>query len=270
MEFPEKEEAFDAAAVNAALVGTRFAYRLQHFATIGSTNVVLLEEASKGAPEGIVYVADEQTAGRGRGGHTWHSIPGDGLYVSALVKPELPLSEALWISLATGLAAQTAIREVSGVHVDLRWPNDLLVGTKKCGGILVESAVDTETHSRLRYAVIGIGININHAQFPEELAVLGTSLRIESGRKQSRSAVLVALLRALDLELNHLEHGGAASDLLRRFTNASTWVAGKRVNVPEQGRYTGTTAGLNEQGFLLVNGDDGVRRTVLSGGVREL
>ena len=270
MDVPEKEEPFDAAAVNAALVGTRFAHRLQHFATISSTNALLLDEAVNGTSEGTVYVADEQTAGRGRGGHTWHSIPGDGLYVSALVKPDVPLSEALWISLATGLAAQTAVREVSGVHLDLRWPNDLLLGTKKCGGILVESAVDTETHSRLRHAVIGVGININHAHFPEELAGLATSLRIESGLKQSRVAVLIALLRALDLELGHLERGGAGTDLHARFTDASTWVKGKRVNVPEQGGYTGTTAGLDEHGFLLVNSDDGVRRTVLSGGVREI
>ncbi len=270
MGLPGKEETFDAAAVNASLVGTRFAHKVQHFATIGSTNVTMLEEAAKGAPEGTVYVADEQTAGRGRGGHTWHSIPGDGLYVSALVKPEVPLSEALWISLATGLAAQTAVREVSGVHLDLRWPNDLLVADKKCGGILVESAVDTETHSRLRYAVVGVGININHAEFPAELAALATSLRLQSERPQSRSAVLVALLRALDLELSKLEAGGAAVELLPRFTDASTWVRGKRVNVPEQGGYTGTTAGLNEHGFLLVDSDDGVQRMVLSGGVREL
>ena len=206
----------------------------------------------------------------GRGGHSWHSSPGDGLYVSALVKPDLPLSEALWISLATGLAAQAAVKEVSGVRLDLRWPNDLLIGTKKCGGILVESAVDTETHSRLRYAVIGVGINIHHAQFPDELAALATSLRLASGKRQVRGAVLVALLRALDLEMNRLEQRNGAAELLRRFTDASTWVRGKHVGVPEQGGYTGTTAGLNEHGFLLVDGDDGVRRTVLSGGVREL
>ena len=179
MDVDAKEDSFQANAVNAALVGTRFGHKLQHFATIDSTNAQLLQKAAEGAPEGTVFVADEQTAGRGRGGHTWHSIPGDGLYVSALVKPDLPLSEALWISLATGLAAQAAVREVSGVELDLRWPNDLLAGTKKCGGILVESAVDTETHSRLRYAVIGVGININHAQFPEDLVTLATSLRLE-------------------------------------------------------------------------------------------
>ncbi len=265
-----QEQVFHATTINASLVGTRFARRLQHFATVGSTNALLLEDAANGAPEGNVYVADEQTAGRGRGGHTWHSTPGDGLYVSALIKPELPLSEALLISLATGLAAQAAVREACGLVLDLRWPNDLLVGTRKCGGILVESVVDAERPSRLRYAVIGVGININHAEFPEELAGLATSLRIETAREQSRGAVLLNLLRKLDLEMSTLEYAGGAQALLQRFTVASSWVSGKRVQVPEQGGYTGTTAGLNEHGFLLVDSDDGVQRTVLSGGVREL
>lgn len=261
---------FDIAAVNAALVGTRFGRKLRHFASVASTNTLLLEAAANGAPEGTVFVADEQTAGRGRGGHNWHSSPGEGLYVSALVQPSLPLDKALWTSLATGLAAQVAVLETSGLTVDLRWPNDLLLNGKKCGGILVETAVEGERNSTLRYAVIGIGINVDHAGFPEELRDLATSLRIESGRMQDRAALLIALLRALDREMTLLEEGRACNGLLRRFAKASTWTEGKRVSVPEQGGYTGITAGLNGQGFLRVASDDGVLRTVISGGVREL
>jgi len=261
----------DVAAINAALVGTRFAGKVRHFATVGSTNAMLLEEAAAGAAEGTVFVADEQTAGRGRGGHSWHSTPGDGLYVSVLAKPGLPLRETLWISLATGLAVQSAIRPATGLAVDIRWPNDLLLGGRKCGGILVETAVEPERSALLRYAVIGIGVNVNHARFPEELTTLATSLRMESGAAQSRSTLLVALLRALDRELLLLEeaHAQGGGTLLERFALASSWVSGKRVSVPEQGGYTGVTAGLDAQGFLRVAGDDGVLRTVLSGGVRE-
>ena len=261
----------DITKVRAALVGTRFSGKLQHFSAVGSTNAMLLEEAAAGAAEGTVFVADEQTAGRGRGGHSWHSAPGEGLYVSVLAKPTLPLREALWISLATGLAVQRAVHSAAGASVDIRWPNDLLLEGKKCGGILVETAVEPDRVSMLRYAVIGIGVNVNHASFPEELAVLATSLRIATGQEQSRDALLVALLRALDQELAVLEDPTAAEEsaLLERFAAASSWVSGKRVNVPEQGGYTGVTAGLDTHGFLLVDGDDGVRRTVLSGGVRE-
>jgi BirA family biotin operon repressor/biotin-[acetyl-CoA-carboxylase] ligase len=263
---------FDVGAVNKALVGTRFAHKLRHFASVTSTNVLLLQEATEGAAEGTVLVADEQTAGRGRGGHAWHSSAGDGLYLSALTRPGLPLQDVLRISLATGLAAQRAIEETVRVRVDLRWPNDLLVGKRKCGGILVETSVDGERPSTLRYAVIGIGINVNHAGFPPELAELATSLRMERRAEQDRGALLVALLRALDRELAQLEEAGSAEgeELLDRFAAASSWVEGKRVSVPEQGGYTGVTAGLDPWGFLRVASDDGVLRTVLSGGVREI
>jgi BirA family biotin operon repressor/biotin-[acetyl-CoA-carboxylase] ligase len=197
----------------------------------------------------------------------WHSAAGDGLYVSALAKPSLQLREALLLSLAAGLAAQAAIRAVTGLSIDLRWPNDLMLETRKLGGILVETAVEPDSSATLRYAVIGIGVNLNQASFPGELATLATSLRIATGQDQSRAVLLTALLRALDFELMQLET--QHPDLLARFTAASSWVCGKRVQVPEQGGYFGATAGLDARGFLLVDADDGTRRTVLSGGVRE-
>ena len=269
-------EPLNPVALRAALVGTRFPARLHHFPTAESTNTLLLEAAANGAPEGTVYLADAQTRGRGRGGHIWHSSPGDGLYLSVLAKPALPLREALWISLATGLAAKCAIRSTTGLTLDIRWPNDLLLPqssgpAKKLGGILVETAMrpaaSPDQDALLRYAVIGIGLNLNHASFPPELDSIATSLRIATGQPQSRNALLIALLRALDFELNQLE--AHAPDLLTRFTAASTWVRGKRVHVPEQGGYTGTTAGLDPNGYLLVDADDHTQRTVLSGGVRE-
>ena len=264
----ESPDDFDVLAVQRALVGTRFGGHLRQFATVESTNTLLMAEAAAGAADGTVYLADEQTAGRGRGGHSWHSAPGDGLYVSALVRAALPMREALWISLATGLAAQAAIREASGLHADIRWPNDLLLetgrGSRKLGGILVETALDGEA---LRYAVIGVGINTRHAALPADVAATATSLSRETGRAIGHSAVLVALLRALDLELAQMESG--RRDLLERFTAGSSWVRGKRVTVPEAGGYTGTTDGLNADGFLQVLDDNGTLRTVLSGGVRE-
>jgi BirA family transcriptional regulator, biotin operon repressor / biotin---[acetyl-CoA-carboxylase] ligase len=262
--------AFDLQVVEAGIVGTEFAGRVMHFPSVGSTNVLALEAAQTGA-RGGVWVADEQTAGRGRGGHGWHSVVGDGLYVSVLVTPSLPMTTALTISLATGLAAQAAIAEVTGLNVDIRWPNDLLVGRRKCGGILVETAVSASQDGQpamLRYAVIGVGINLNHESFPAEIEAVATSLRRESGERVSREALLAALLRRLDVEVGLLSVNG--SELLERFAEASSWVRGKRVRVDEGGGYTGVTAGLDARGFLLVDGDDGLRRTVLSGGVREL
>jgi BirA family biotin operon repressor/biotin-[acetyl-CoA-carboxylase] ligase len=259
--------------IRSSLVGTRFAAHLHHFPAIDSTNTALLLAAAKGAREGTVYLADEQTAGRGRGGHAWHSAPGEGLYLSVLVRPSLYLRDALLLSLATGLAASQALADVSGTAIDIRWPNDLMLNSKKLGGILVETAVEPGDEPRLRYAVIGIGLNLHHAAFSPELAALATSLAIEqfavSRPRALRTPLVIALLRALDLELTNLESGDTIPALLERFTAASTWARGKHVEVPEAGGYTGVTAGLNAKGYLLVDTVDGARHTVLSGGVRE-
>ena len=261
---PRSSQMLNLQQIEAAITGTQFATHLVHLPSTPSTNTLALEAAQAGAETGV-WVADEQTAGRGRGGHTWHSQAGEGLYVSVLIRPTLPMKHALWLSLATGLAAQSAIAKVCHVTPDLRWPNDLLLGECKLGGILVETAV-IQT-SALRHAVIGVGINVNHAAFPPELADAATSLRLATGQPQAREPLLIALLTALDRELILLQQ--PAPDILSRFAAASTYVLGKRVHVAEQGGYTGLTAGLDAAGFLLVD-DDGTRRTVLSGGVRAL
>ena len=255
------------------LAGTWFSGRVMHFPSVASTSLLALDAALSGA-RGGVYVADEQTAGRGRGDHKWNSTQLDGLYMSALVTPPIPMDMALWLPLATALAAQTAIREVTGLEVDIRWPNDLLLNDRKCAGILVESTsmtADPGTSPMLRYAVIGVGININQKSFPPDLDTVATSLRIAGGAA-TREVLLVALLRALDYEIRSLieQYRGTWNGLglLERFAAASSWVRGKRVHVAEGGGYTGVTDGLDARGFLRVTGEDGVLRTVLSGGVR--
>ncbi len=282
---PRVTPSIDVAEVNRALRHTRLGGSVQHFPVVLSTNDLALEAAMRGGTCGV-WVADAQTAGRGRGGHAWHSAPGDGLYVSALFTPRLP-AWAAHLSLITGLAAWEAILEVSGLVTDIRWPNDLVTRqdpdgrkSKKLGGILVETAalpmagLGAGESSPLRYAVIGVGINVAHREFPEDLAAVATSLRREGWAEPDRQALLIALLVKIDGYVAALERdfaaGGDGQGILARLTQASTWLCGKRVSVPEDGGYTGTTAGLDERGFLLVDGDDGTRRAVRSGGVREL
>jgi BirA family biotin operon repressor/biotin-[acetyl-CoA-carboxylase] ligase len=268
-------DSFNVSAVLAALTGTTFAGRLQHLVSVDSTNLLALTQAQAGAPHGSVWVADEQTAGRGRSGHEWHSTAGDGLYVSVLIRPKIALVDALWLSLATGMAAQTAITTVTGLKPDIRWPNDLLINQKKCGGILVETSATASqpaSPAMLRYAIIGVGINVNNESFSSDLEAFATSLRRESGRSSSRESLLIELLRALEQQVSLLQqelHGElTALTLLERFAAASSWVRGKRVRVDEAGGYTGVTTGLDARGFLRVAGDDGVLHTVISGGVR--
>ncbi len=271
----------DAAAVKAALAGTSLGGHVLHLAEVASTNDLAIEAAVRGARHGV-WVADAQTAGRGRGGHTWHSEPGDGLYVSALFSPQLP-AEALQLSLAAGLAAWEAIGAVAGVRADIRWPNDLVTlpdgagRSRKLGGVLVETAIAAAERDggpgTLRYAVIGVGINVAHGSFPPELAGAATSLRLEGWQQPDRQPLLIDLLQRLSGFVARMERshaGGEASALPAQLEAASTWVRGKRVQVAEDGGYTGVTAGLDRSGFLLVDADDRSRRTVRSGGVREL
>jgi len=266
---------FDLSRVTTALAGTAFADNLQHLPSVKSTNALALEAAQSGAAHGSVWLADEQTAGRGRSDHSWHSPLGDGLYVSVLLRPHMALSEALWLSLATALAVQAAIATVTNLSPDIRWPNDLLIGNRKCGGILVETSAvpsQSDTPAMLRYAIVGVGINVNQQGFPAELQALATSLLRENGKTWAREPILIEFLRTLDKEIAWLEAElrgtSLEASLLERFAAASSWVRGKHVRVDEAGGYTGVTDGLDTRGFLRVAGDDGMLHTVLSGGVR--
>jgi BirA family biotin operon repressor/biotin-[acetyl-CoA-carboxylase] ligase len=187
----------------------------------------------------------------------------------------MALVDALWLSLATALAVQAGIATVTRLATDIRWPNDLLIGSRKCGGILVETsavASQPDAPAMLRHAVVGVGINVNQQSFPAELQALATSLLRESGKKWEREPILIEFLRALDKEIALLEaeFRGAFMEagLLERFAASSSWVRGKHVCVDEAGGYTGVTDGLDARGFLRVAGDDGMLHTVLSGGVR--
>jgi len=262
-------DTFDPAALEAALAGTRFAGKLHYFPAIPSTNNYAMQKAETGAADGSVYFADEQSAGRGRGAHAWSSPPGAGLYLSVLLRPQIAPADILWLSLAAGLAAQDAIRSVAGLNPDLRWPNDLLLGPKKFCGILTELNAEV---TRVRHAVIGIGINVHQDYFPDELRAIATSLSIETDRHFSRQDLLLALLQSLDREVRVLSDSSrlqrGAQSIRERLEAGSSWIRGKRVRVEENGGFTGTTAGLDARGFLQVQTADGVR-TVFSGGVRE-
>ena len=240
---------YDLAALDGALAGTAFAGKL-HFAPVtGSTNSDAMAAARDGAPHGAVFFADEQTAGRGRGDHEWHSAAGQGLYVSVVLRLPVPAARLPLLPLAAGLAAADAIRAASGLTVDLRWPNDLLIGPRKTGGILVETQTDS---GLLGFAVAGIGINVHQQRFEPGLATPATSLDQESGRWIDRQHLLIALLESLEREARALTEADAARAIPARVSRASTWVRGRRVEVHGSQACVGVTEGLDEHGFLLV------------------
>jgi BirA family biotin operon repressor/biotin-[acetyl-CoA-carboxylase] ligase len=248
------------------LRGTIFDAHLHHFYKIGSTNTAAMAAASDGAPEGTVFLAEEQTAGRGRGANSWQSPRSTGIYCSVILRPALPPADVLVLSLAAGLAVQAAIQQVdAGGRPDLKWPNDVLIAGKKVCGILTEMNAEA---TRVRYLVVGIGINVNQSSFPKDLPA--TSLCLATGSEWSRVELAAALLKSLEREYrNLLERPDARESILRRFAENSSWVRDKEVRIEENGSaFEGTTAGLDTRGFLLVRSVKGMR-TVLSGTVRE-
>jgi len=234
-----------------------------HF-VIDSTMTVASRLAASGAPSGSVVGAEEQTAGQGRLGRTWHSEPGSGLYFSVILRHRFIPSTLPVVTLALGLAVSGAILQATGLVCDLRWPNDVLIRSNnsegKCAGILT-----TLEGSAI---IAGIGINVNHSQFPAELGGIATSLRLVSSRVQSRERLMIELLPAIDRYCALLETEGA-EPILKMFADASSYVAGRRVTVDQTGSMLlGTTAGLDASGFLILRGDDGRHHQIVAGGVR--
>lgn len=256
------------AALDRELADTVFAGKIHFSPATDSTNSDALAAARAGAPPGSVFLADEQTAGRGREGHAWHSAAGEGLYLSVLLRLALPPARIQLLPLAAGLAAAEAVHKVSGLTVDLRWPNDLLIGPAKAGGILVETLSRPESHSKeLPHAVVGVGINVHQRSFPHGLATPATSLDLAAGRTISRQPLLVALLRSLEHEAHGLAEESAASATPARMEAASTWVRGRQVEVHGPQACAGITAGLDEHGFLRVETASGLV-IVQTGGIR--
>ncbi len=248
------------------VLGQTIGSRIHHYFSIGSTNTEGMNAGASGEPEGAVFLAEEQTAGRGRGNHSWESQPSLGIYCSTLLRPPLSPADALPITLMAGLSVSEAVQQVTGLSADLRWPNDLVIGGKKFCGILTE--MNSEA-TQVRYVVIGIGLNVNHSSFQEELAPIATSLRIAGGREWSRVALTAALLKSLDNAYRKFIAAPAESrsDIIREFEQQSSYARGRDVRIEEEPGFHGITEGLDERGFLRVRTASGVR-TVLSGMVR--
>ncbi len=235
---------FNPDLVRAAFPGRR----VDFYKETGSTMTL----AAKVHEDGAVIIADSQTGGIGRYNRPWHSAPSDGLYFTVVLRTTpLPV-----LTMAIGLAVQEAIARYTGLHCDIRWPNDLLANGKKCCGIL------TQLHEERVLA--GIGINVNHESFPFELDAIATSLRVETGRTWPREALLIEVLNSIEAFLRLPQDA-----VLAAFTQQSSYVRGRRVAVELNGtEVRGITAGLDANGYLLLDDDNGRRHTILAGGVR--
>jgi len=231
---------------------------IRRFARCGSTMDEARVLALAGAPEGLVVLAEEQTAGRGTKGRTWHSPPGTGLYASFLFRPA---TESTLIPAAVGVALREAAAETAP-DVRLKWPNDLVWDGRKIAGILCEGGADEHGS---RFVVAGIGINVGQApgDFPPELAARSASLRMAAGCPVDREALFARLCAALDTWYNTFTRG-AGEEIVREFEAGMIFALGDRISFEAAGaRIEGTYLGLDASGGLVCGTAEG-RKTYFS------
>lgn len=234
-----------------------------YFREIDSTNNRAKALAAEGVPEGTVVVADMQTAGRGRRGRQWFSPSNQGIYVSVVLRPSLPLREISRISLVAAVAVAETLREEYGLDALIKWPNDILIDHKKIAGILSEAVIDTVG---LEYMVVGIGLNINQdlSQFPADLRMPATSLRVEKNQAVARVKILQSLLLSLEHHYLRLLAGDFESILVR--ARALSMVLGQQVRLETaEGFVIGKAVDINSDGYLMVVNPDGSVQAVMSG-----
>jgi len=250
------------AGLDCRLIGTQ----VRCLEETDSTNLQACKLADQGAPEGLVVIADRQTAGKGRMGRQWESPGGVNLYASVLLRPSVLPFEAPKLTFLSTVAVCRAIEACSGLRPTVKWPNDVLLNGGKVAGLLNEMSSETD---RVHYVVLGIGVNLNMTteQFPAELRYPATSLALELGRPVSRLAFARSLLREIDrLYQDYLQSGSAP--IMAAWT-ALCDLTGRRVSVDCNRRIIeGVMTGLDEDGALLVETDDGTQERVYAGDVR--
>ncbi len=259
---PEIAAALEAARPRLGAIASSVHY----FESIGSTNDVALRLAAESPSAGPVVIADEQSSGRGRRGRAWFSPPGSGLYVSIVLTPSAargsPARATGLLTLAIGVALAEGVEAAAGLAPDIKWPNDLTIGRRKLAGILTEAASASDRPGAPAAVVTGFGINVGPMAYPPELADRATSLETELGRPFDKAQLLVELLAAVARRYEDLLEGrfDAILDTWRQRSPASkgtavSWETPKGIR-------SGVTAGLADDGALLVRTDAGTERIV--------
>jgi len=246
---------------------SHFELKIFRYPTLPSTNTEAARLALAGAAEGHCVVADEQTAGRGRLLREWSSPKDAGLYFSIILRPSLPPEYWPLITLMAALGVQTALAKAANLETDIKWPNDLLANDRKLCGILTET-VDTKLG---RVIVVGIGINLRTAALPPELTETATSVESATGHAVERESILAALVTALRECYSRLQSSGGEEEVIRDWCNRSSYAYGKRVRVSNENEVIeGITQGLEADGALRVETDDGCVRIIRAGDVSAL
>lgn len=262
METPDRLYGHELAGL---LKGKVFGQEVIYRESVGSTNELAKELAQKGAAQGTVVIAEEQTKGKGRMGRVWYSPSKEGLWFSVILRPEISPVDAAKLTLMCAVGVAGTIRELTGIPAGIKWPNDVLIDNRKVCGILVEMSAETD---KINYLVIGIGVNVslNETKIPGELGGIAVSLEGQQKLQVTRAELLAALLNNLDILYERFLTGGFA-DILKTWKEMSVslnrWVRVVSGNVLDEGM----AFDLDDDGALLLMKKDGTLKRVLSGDV---
>jgi BirA family transcriptional regulator, biotin operon repressor / biotin---[acetyl-CoA-carboxylase] ligase len=235
-----------------------------YYPRLDSTNSEANRLAEQDAPHGTVVVAEEQEAGRGRLGRTWHSPNEENLYLSAILRPAINPARAPLLCLVAAVGLATALQELLGEAPQVKWPNDLLLHGCKACGILLEMRAEI---GQIRHVVLGVGLNINTITFPTELASLATSLRLVQGRPFSRTKVLVKVLQHLETWIDRFQAEGA-EPILAAWCGYAPWL-GEMIEVKQPHQtLRGVALGLSTEGGLRLRLADGTEQVISAGEVQ--
>ncbi|WP_144461108.1 biotin--[acetyl-CoA-carboxylase] ligase [Siminovitchia fortis] len=245
----------------------RFGRNVHYYESLGSTQKEAHQLAYDGAPEGTLVVAEEQTSGRGRLGREWHSLSGKGIWMSLIVRPDLPPQQAPQFTLITAVAVARAIEEITGITPEIKWPNDVLINGKKVVGILTELQAESDKISSL---IIGIGMNANHGpeDFPPNVAHTATSLFIEKGEKVSRAALIQSFLKYFERYYSiYITEGFKPVRILWESYAISI---GKRIKATTvTGVIAGRAIGITDEGILKIEDDEGIIHNIYSADIQQ-
>ena len=252
-----------------SLMDTQWAGRnIVYYDSVDSTNLRIKQMGDEGAPEGTLAVADKQTAGRGRRGRSWDSPSGSSIYMSLLLRPEIEPDQAPMLTLVMALSVAEGIMDCGdscgNPDVKIKWPNDIIINGKKLVGILTEMSSELDN---IHYVVIGIGINVNTDDFPEDIASVAASMHVITGAYYKRAEIIADTWKAFekyyDLFVQTENLALMVDAYNQRLVNMD-----RRVMIEERGhRYEGTARGIDAEGALLVERDDGTTTSVISGEV---
>ena len=227
---------------------------------INSTNTRAKELAAQGAPHGTVVIAGQQTLGRGRFGRAFYSPEGSGVYISFILRPQLPADRAVMLTSMSAVAVARAMEKVADVQASIKWVNDVYLGPKKACGILCEAGMDFE-NGQMQYVIAGIGVNVGFMDFPEELADKATSISNVCGKRIPRSRFAAELINEMNALYSQLETGAFMEESRRRSN-----VIGREIEVLRgEERYPATAIDIDDEGSLVIRTGDGEVKTLHSG-----